>query len=306
VDYTFAQVSVTEALVDYRGNCGNCTSAVGPFAIDERLVPALEPLTTVRLHNTNTRKLVIARVPVEGKEAAVEGDFEMPGVPGRGAGIALDFLDPGGAATGRLLPTGRARDRLDVSRFGAIEASLVDATNPVVFVRASDLGLLGTESPEAMDRDAELGSRLEAIRVAGAALMGIPGSQAIPKVALVAPPAPFKALDGQELAASEMDLVGRVISMGRCHRAFALTAAMCLAVAARVAGTVVWESLSPGGGEGLGEGRLHRPTRAVSTSMRAVRAGAMVSVRLAARGHRTASEATPGRGSAARATSVRP
>ena len=110
VDYTFAQVSVTEPLVDYRGNCGNCTGAVGPFAIDERLVPALEPLTTVRLHNTNTRKLVIARVPVVGKEAAVDGDFEMPGVPGRGARIALEFLDPGGAATGKLDATGHKLD----------------------------------------------------------------------------------------------------------------------------------------------------------------------------------------------------
>jgi len=241
VDYTFGQVSVTEGLVDYRGNCGNCTSAVGPFVIDERLVPALEPLTTVRLHNTNTRKLVVARVPVVGKEAQVEGDFEMPGVPGRGARITLDFLDPGGAATGRLLPTGRARERLELPGRGAIEASLVDATNPVVFVRAKDLGLRGTESPEALDRDAALVSRLEAIRVAGAGRMGIPGSPAIPKVALVAPPVPFTALDGRELAAGETDLVARVISMGRCHRAFALTAAMCLAVAARIDGTVVAE-----------------------------------------------------------------
>ena len=249
VDYTFAQVSVTEPLVDFQGNCGNCTGAVGPFAIDERLVPALEPLTTIRLHNTNTRKLVIARVPVVGKEAAVEGDFEMPGVPGRGARIALDFLDPGGAATGRLLPTGRARESLDVPGFGAIEASLVDATNPVVFVRARDLGLLCTEFPEAMDRDGLLGSRLEAIRVAGAALMGIPGSPAIPKIALVAPAALFKALDGQAIAAGETDLVARVISMGRCHRAFALTAAMCLAVAARIDGSVVAECLRTAGAD---------------------------------------------------------
>jgi len=245
VDYTFAQVSVTEALVDYRGNCGNCTSAVGPFAIDERLVPALEPLTTVRLHNTNTRKLVIARVPVVGKEAAVEGDFEMPGVPGRGARIALDFLDPGGAATGKLLPTGQARESLEVPGAGTIEVSLVDATNPMVFVRARDLGLVGTESPEAMDRDMALSSRLEAIRVAGALRMGIPGSVAIPKIALVSSPASYRMLDGSEISARDVNLVARVISMGKCHRAFALTAAICLAVAARMAGTVVWESLSP-------------------------------------------------------------
>lgn len=245
VDYTFAQVSVGDALVDYKGNCGNCTSAVGPFAIDERLVSAVEPLTTVRLFNTNTKKLVVARVPVAGSEAAVEGDFELQGVPGRGARIALDFLDPGGAVTGRLLPTGRPRDTLDVPGVGAIEASLVDATNPVVFVRAKDLGLLGTDSPEAVDRDAALLSRLEAIRLAGAALMRIPGSPAIPKVAFVAPPASYRSLDGREIAVRDVDLVARVISMGKCHRAFALTAAMCLAVAARLDGTVVSESVVP-------------------------------------------------------------
>ncbi len=244
VDYTFAQVDVREPLVDYKGNCGNCTGAVGPFAIDERLVPAVEPITTVRLYNTNTKKLVVARVPVVRGEAAVEGDFELQGVPGSGARIALDFLDPGGAATGKLLPTGRPRDTLDVPGFGAIEASLVDATNPMVFVRAKDLGLLGTELPEPVDRDAALAKRLEAIRVAGATLMGIPGSPAIPKVAFVAPSASYRALDGREIAARDVDLIARVISMGKCHRAFALTAAMCLAVAARIEGTTVSESLS--------------------------------------------------------------
>lgn len=249
VDYTFAQVSVTEPLVDWKGNCGNCTGAVGPFAIDEGLVPAVEPLTTVRLYNTNTKKLVVARVPVLGGEAAVEGDFELQGVPGLGARIALDFLDPGGAATGRLLPSGKPRDVLEAPVVGRIEASLVDATNPVVFVRARDLGLAGTEPPEVIDRETALLDRLEAIRVAGAARMGIPGSPAIPKVAVVAPPASFRALDGRQFAAREVDLVARVISMGRCHRAFALTAAMCLAVAVRIEGTVVSECVSGGAGD---------------------------------------------------------
>ena len=109
VDYTFAQVLVTKPEVDYAGNCGNCSSAVGPFAVDEGLVPAVEGETLVRIHNTNTRKRIVAHVPVEGGEAAVAGDFELPGVPGKGARIALDFLDPGGAGTGRLLPKiGRA------------------------------------------------------------------------------------------------------------------------------------------------------------------------------------------------------
>ena len=201
VDYTFAQVEVSRPVVDYTGNCGNCSSSVGPFAIDEGLVSA-----------------------------------GADGVAGRGARIALDFVDPGGAGTGKLLPTGRPIDTVD-----GLSASLVDATNAMVFVRAKDIGLTGTESPQAMDGDRALMERLERIRVAAALMMGIPGSAATPKVAVVAPPASFTGLDGNAYTGDQMDLVARVISMGNCHRAFALTAAMCLAVAARLPGTVVRE-----------------------------------------------------------------
>ena len=241
VDYTFAQIEVAKAVVDYKGNCGNCSSSVGPFAIDEGLVKAVEGETLVRIHNTNTRKLIVAHVPVHEGEALVEGDFELAGVAGRGARIALDFLDPGGAGTGRLLPTGAPRETID-----GIDASLVDATNPVVFVRAKGLGLLGTETPQAIGADRELSARLESIRVEAARRMGIPGSAAVPKIAMVAPATAFTALDGVRHSADEVDLVTRVISMGNCHRAVALTVAMCLAVAARVDGTVVRECADAG------------------------------------------------------------
>jgi 2-methylaconitate cis-trans-isomerase PrpF len=239
VDYTFAQIDVKNPLVDYAGNCGNCSSAVGPFAIDEKLlVPSGNP-AIVRIHNTNTHKRILAHVPVEDGEAAVTGEFELPGVAGRGARITLDFLEPGGAVTGRLLPTGRPRDIV-----GGLEASLVDATNPVVFVRARDLGLGGTETPSAIDADQDLAARLETIRVEAAARMGIADSPAVPKIALVAPAASFITLNGRAWGAETVDLLARVISMGNCHRAFALTSAMCLAVAARIEGTVVHECVT--------------------------------------------------------------
>src|SRR5438128_9466385 len=174
VDYTFAQVDVKSPVVDYAGNCGNCSSAVGPFAIDEGLVTATDGTTIVRIHNTNTRKLIVSHVPVRDGEAAVEGDFELAGVAGRGARITLDFQDPGGAGTGRLLPTGRARETID-----GVEASPVDPTNPVVVVRAKDLGLAGTETPQEIDSDHALSARLEAIRVEAAKRRGIPGSAAV-------------------------------------------------------------------------------------------------------------------------------
>jgi 2-methylaconitate cis-trans-isomerase PrpF len=236
VDYTFAQVEVTKPSVDYAGNCGNCSSAVGPFAIDEGLVAAREGETLVRIHNTNTRKLIVAHVPVEDGEAATRGDFELAGVAGRGARIVLDFVDPGGAGTGRLLPTGRARDVV-----AGLEVSCIDATNPVVFVRARDLGLTGAETPSAVDADHDLGARLEKLRVEAAARMGMPESAAVPKIAFVAAPADYTALDGTRHGAADYDVLARAISMGNCHRAFPLTAAMCLAVAARVEGSVVHE-----------------------------------------------------------------
>lgn len=234
VDYTFAQVEVGKPVVDYKGNCGNCSSAVGPFAIDEGLVSARDGETVVRVHNTNTKKIIVAHVPTAGGEAVVTGDFELAGVPGRGARIALDFLDPGGAGTGRLLPTGNARDVID-----GLDASLVDATNPVVFVRAKDVGLTGAEMPQAVDADRALSARLEKIRTEAAVRMGIPGSAAVPKVAVVAAAAAFTGLDGVAYPETAIDVLARVISMGNCHRAFALTAAMCLAVASRIDGTVV-------------------------------------------------------------------
>src|SRR3989454_5881698 len=222
VDYTFAQVDVKSPVVEYDGNCGNCSSAIGPFAIDEGLVPAQEGETIVRVHNTNTKKLIVAHVPTRDGEALVEGDFELAGVAGRGARIALDFVEPGGAGTGRLLPTGRARDVI-----AGVEASCVDATNPLVFVRARDLRLTGSETPQAIDADHDLAARLEKLRVEAAARMGMSESPAVPKIAFVAPPIDTIALDGARYPADAADVVGRAISMGNCHRAFPLTVAMC-------------------------------------------------------------------------------
>ena len=244
VNYTFAQVEVKQPVVDYKGNCGNCSSSVGPFAIDEGLVAVAGSPTSIRIHNTNTKKIIVAHVPVKDGEAAVEGDFDLAGVAGRGARIALDFLDPGGAGTGRLLPTGQPREIID-----GVEVSLVDATNAVVFVRAKDLGVTGTESPAAIDDDGALSARLERIRVEAGARMGITGSAAAPKIAMVTAPTTFTALDGVGYDPDTVDVVGRAISMGNCHRAFPLTVAMCVGVATRIPGTVVHDVASGRSGD---------------------------------------------------------
>lgn len=246
VDYTFVQLGVDEALVDYGGNCGNMSSAIGPFAIEEGLIPApVDGETAVRIHNTNTGKIIVARFPVTDGTLAADGDFELDGVAGTAAPIKLEFLDPGGAKTGRLLPTGNSIDRLEVPEIGMIEATCVDAANPCVFVAASDLGLTGVELPTALERDAGFLAKMEAIRQAASVAMGLTADLAaarklasIPKVAMVSAPQGSPTLSERKLAADEMDIVVRMISVGQPHRAVPITGAVCLAVAARVPGSI--------------------------------------------------------------------
>lgn len=245
IDYSFGQVAVDRPLVDYRSNCGNLTSAVGPFAVDEGLVQAADGEAMLTLYNTNTDKLVEARFRVAGGVAVPSGDFELQGVAGRGAPIALGFRDPGGAVTGKLLPTGRSADVLEVPGVGPVAASLVDATAAAVFVAAQAIGLAGTELPDQIEADTGLLQRLEAIRVAAARAMGLPETaESVPKIGVVAPPAAARTLAGKALAADAMDLNARMISMGRPHRALPLTGAMCLAVAARLGGTTAAGALA--------------------------------------------------------------
>ncbi|MDC0739522.1 PrpF domain-containing protein [Cognatishimia sp. SS12] len=244
VDYTFVQIAVDAPVADYGAMCGNMSSAVGPFAVDEGMVTATGTEATVRVRNTNTNKFFHARFPVKDGKAVESGSFEIPGVATSGAKVALEFLAPGGASTGMLLPTGQPRDHLDVAGFGRFEVSLIDASNPMVFLRAKDLGCDGSETPEALDRNTDVMAALDAIRRAGGVAMGMaetPDSVKLsnPRVALIAPPAPFQALDGRTYAAEDHDIAVRLVSMGNVHRAVTLTGAMCIAVAAEIPGSLV-------------------------------------------------------------------
>jgi len=243
VDYTFAQVSVDRPVVDFVGACGNLSSAVGAFAVDEGLIRVPDGEACVRVYQTNTGKFYEARFPVKNGMAVEDGDFEMPGVGGSGARITLDYLDPGGAVTGALLPSGRVADRIEIDGLGPVEVSLVDATNAVVFLDAADLGCTGTERPEALDADARFMARMDEARRKGAVLMGLvnrpeDATLASPKVGIVAPPAAFTALDGKAYGAGDMDLTVRVISMENVHRAVPGTNGMCIAAATRIEGTI--------------------------------------------------------------------
>lgn len=252
LDYTFVQIAVDKPVADYGAMCGNMASAVGPFAIDEGILKADDGVVKIRIHNTNTNKLFDARFEVANGKAVEIGDFAIPGISQRGARIQLDFLDPGGAATGKLLPTGNLIDRLIVGE-EEIQASMVDASNPVVFVRAQDVGLNGTESPESIDADEVLMERLDQIRRSAAVAMGMAARPqdallSNPKIALVAPSAAFTALDGSQYTPSDGHLSVRLVSMGNVHRAITLTGAMCVAVAARLPGTLVHSIVKPDDG----------------------------------------------------------
>lgn len=243
IDYLFAQVSVDAALVDYGGNCGNLSAAVGPFAVDRGFVQPPDGPGRVRMFNENTGKRIDCHLSVRGGRAAVAGEAEIAGVAGQGAAIRLEFLDPGGSRTGRLLADG-PRFCVTLADGREVEASFVDAGNPCVFVAARALGLTGAETPAEIGAMPEIMAALEQVRRAAgvrAGLAAAPGvvPESVPKVALVGPPAPWRTLAGETLPADACDVQVRMISMGKAHLAIPLTGALCTAVAAGVPGTVV-------------------------------------------------------------------
>jgi 2-methylaconitate cis-trans-isomerase PrpF len=246
IDYTFAQVQVKEAKVDYSGNCGNMSSAMGPFAVDEGLLKVSGKDALVRIHNTNTKKVIWSRFALDDGMSAVDGDLSIPGVAGTGSPVRLEFRDPGGATTGKLLPTGNVVDTLDVPGYGKIRASLVDAANATCFLSAAELGIRGTEMPEELDRNAELLKKLAAIRIAASVAMGIARTpeeaaekRTVPFVGFVSGPQDAVTLAGERIEAGKVDLTARMISNGQPHRALPLTVTLCTAVAARIEGSLV-------------------------------------------------------------------
>ncbi len=250
VVYNFGQVSIDRPIVDFKGNCGNISAAVGPFAVDEGLVKAVEPITTVRIHQKNTNKLIIAEVPVKNGRFNEEGDYRIAGVPGSHSRIDLRFDSPGGALTGRLFPTGKRSDRIDLPGLGEVDITIIDAANPVVLVRAESIGLQGTET-EAIDASEAIRKTLEGIRCKAAVLIGLAASeqeatqrsQAVPKMAFVAAAQPYQTIGGHNITAAQVDLVARIMSMGFLHQSYAVSGGISTVGAAMIPGTVVYDLL---------------------------------------------------------------
>jgi probable AcnD-accessory protein PrpF len=254
VDYLYGQVAIDTAFVDWSGNCGNLSAAVGPFAIAHGMVdPARVPrdgLCTVRIWQANIGKTILAHVPVRGGEVQETGDFELDGVTFPAAEIVLEFIDPAeeGEDEGdaSMFPTGNLTDPLEVPGIGVLEATLINAGIPTVFINAADIGYTGTELQNSINSDAKALAMFESIRATGAVRMGLiqnvadaVSRQHTPKVAFVAPSADYTSSSGKHIAAADIDLQVRALSMGKLHHAMMGTCAVAIATAAAIPGTVV-------------------------------------------------------------------
>ncbi len=260
VDYLFGQVSIDQPFVDWSGNCGNLSSAVGPFAISNGLIDAArvprEGVAIVRIWQANIGKTIVAHVPISGGAVQETGDFELDGVTFPAAEVQLEFMDPAAeedGAGGAMFPTGNLVDDLHVPGIGTLQATMINAGIPTVFVNADALGYTGTELQDAINGDAAALARFEAIRAHGALRMGLIRTldeastrQHTPKVAFVAKPAGYTASSGKVVAAGDIDLLVRALSMGKLHHAMMGTAAVAIGTAAAIPGTLV--NLAAGGG----------------------------------------------------------
>ncbi|MFC4278261.1 2-methylaconitate cis-trans isomerase PrpF [Achromobacter aloeverae] len=260
VDYLFGQVSIDQPFVDWSGNCGNLSAAVGPCAIHMGLIdPARIPRNgeiTIRIWQANIGKTIVAHVPVVDGQVQELGDFELDGVTFPAAEVRLEFLDPAdeGEEGGAMFPTGKVVDRLEVPGIGTLDATLINAGIPTIFLNAADIGYTGRELQDAINSDDAALARFETIRAHGALKMGLikdlaeaATRQHTPKVAFVAPPSAYTASSGKQIGAGDADLLVRAMSMGKLHHAMMGTAAVAIGTAAAVPGTLV--NLAAGGGE---------------------------------------------------------
>ncbi len=257
VDYLFGQVSIDKPFVDWSGNCGNLTAAVGSFAISNGLVDADKipenGICTVHIWQVNIQKTIIAHVPITNGQVQETGDFELDGVTFPAAEVQIEFLDPADGE-GSMFPTGNLVDELEVPGVGTLQATLINAGIPTIFVNAADIGYTGTELQGAINSDKEALAKFELIRSHGAVKMGLikdvseaVARQHTPKVAFVAPPASYTSSSGKQVQAESIDVLARALSMGQLHHAMMGTAAVAIGTAAAIPGTLV--NLAAGGGE---------------------------------------------------------
>jgi 2-methylaconitate cis-trans-isomerase PrpF len=253
INYTFGQVSIDEPRIDYKPTCGNMSTCVGLFAAEEGYVELMEPSTTVKIYNTNIKKIIEVDIPVENGKIQYSGDFNIAGVPGTTSRMTVNFVDSGGSITGKLLPTGQVKDIVTIDDGRMFEVSVIDCANLVVFVDAQQLNVSGLEIGNEFHQK-DLADTIEAIRVEIGLRIGIfsdkrkvsPTSHALPKISLVAKPQTYTTITSQIIEADKIDLVGRYISMGTLHQAYAVSGGCAAAAAAQIPGSIVNDLIGGG------------------------------------------------------------
>lgn len=292
IEYTFGQVAIEEPRIFYHSMCGNITSGVGPFAVNMGLVPVTEPLTTLRMFNRNTGRIIRTEVPVKNGKAAFDGDYAIAGVPGTGAKISVDFAEAAGALTGKLLPTGHVRDELDIPGVGPITVSVVDCAACQIYVRAADLGLKGTERPQDVDSQPELLKKLETIRSYVTWYIGLTDApdaasrvrRNTPHLSIISPAQDYvNHLSGETVPAGSCDFLARMMFMQIMHKTYAGTGSICVSVASQIPGTLVYEAAREDS-RGRGSVRFGHPAGVIETEVSVCEEDGVWQVRRAAIG----------------------
>ncbi len=243
VDYNFIQLAVDKPIAEWNNNCGNLSGAVGPYAIQEGILKSKEGENRVRIYQVNTDKIIHSTFSVKDGKPEIDGDYSIAGVTGNNSKVRLDYLEPGGSGTGKLLPTGNTIDEIEIEDFGKIKVSIVDAATPLIYILAEDLGLKGSETPDELDSNINKMDIIQKIRRKCSVLTGISNSEQnapmnTPRIGIVTSPKDYKSLDQSNIKQDQQDLTVRMFSMGKTHKAIMGTAGVNVGVAAAIQGTI--------------------------------------------------------------------
>ena len=243
VDYNFIQIAIDQPVAEWNNNCGNLSGAVGPYAIQEGIIKPKEGENKIRIYQVNTDKIIHATFNVKDGKPEIEGNYSIAGVYGGGAKVRLDYLEPGGSGTGKLLPTENVIDEIEIDNFGKIKVSIVDAATPLIYLLAEDVELNGTETPEELDSNIEKMEIIQKIRRKCAYMIGLSKSENeapmnTPRIGIITSPKDYVSLDKTEIKANDQDITARMFSMGKTHKAIMGTAGVNIGVAAAIEGTI--------------------------------------------------------------------
>ena len=243
IDYNFIQIAIDKPIAEWNNNCGNLSGAVGPYAVQEGIIKPKEGENLVRIYQVNTDKIIHSTFQVKDGKPLIEGDYSIAGVHGAGSKVRLDYIEPGGSGTGKLLPTGNVIDEIEIKDYGKIKVSIVDAATPLVYLLAEDIGLKGTETPDELDAKTDKMNLIQKIRRKSAHIIGLSNSENeapmnTPRIGIVTSPKDYVSLDKTKISSNDQDITTRMFSMEKTHKAIMGTAGVNIGVAAAIDGTI--------------------------------------------------------------------